>query len=240
MENNTVWLVAYIIRDYIGNVQKDLKKQGFDYVKVYIPTVKILKKQVKGKNIYEEVPLLFNYGFFGMPYERACELENLINMRKKVPCIYSWVKDTFSLFASKPQLRGDNKEFRKPDVAIVDENDIINLLKTSEYCSVFSEDSVSKLVKGDYLILKGYPYEGIPAEIIKIDKVDKSVKVKLLLENIIHEVNVSFDNVYYTVYADYDADSPLSSRNISIDDNTNSHNRNMNKLYASMSYGTEE
>jgi hypothetical protein len=231
---NRVWLVAYIVRDYIPNVQKDLTKHGFDFVKVYIPTVKLLKKQFRGKNIYEEVPLLFNYGFFSIPFYKACDQETLLAMRKKIPCIYSWVKDTMSLVARKPTLRVDNTDLFKPDVAIIDEREIISLLQTSEYCSVFSEDSIDKLKPKDYLILKGYPYEGIPAEIVKIDKVTKQVKVKLLMESMMHEVSVTFDNVYYTVYSDYDAESPMSTRDPSLEVMTT--NKKVDKLYASISY----
>ena len=68
-----VWVIAYINRDYVERVESDLLKHGFGSIHVYIPTVRILKKQFKNKNIYDYIPLLFNYGFFQLPYDKACD-----------------------------------------------------------------------------------------------------------------------------------------------------------------------
>ena len=79
-----VWVVAYISRDHIHSVESDLLERGFGSIRVYIPTVRILKKQFKNRNIYDYVPLLFNYGFFQIPYDKACNVEFLKRLREEI------------------------------------------------------------------------------------------------------------------------------------------------------------
>lgn len=249
--NDYVWVIAYINRDSIHRVEEDLLNHGFGAVRVYIPTVRILKKQFKNKNIYEYVPLLFNYGFFLIPFSKACDPDFLINMRLKIPAIYSWVKDPIIVLKKKPVLRMDNKEteeeptiggvkilkrpIRNPKVAIARETEIADLMKTSEHMSVFSDRAVDQLEVGSFIILKGYPYENMPAEIISINKTTKKVKVKLLLETMMAEVMVHFENIFYTVYSDFKE----SGREKSLDEIDERSNRSLDKIYAQISYGED-
>ena len=65
ISKDTSWAIAYINRDFIDRVEIDLGKyKKYEAVKAYIPTVRILRKKFKGKDIFEHVHLLFNYGFF--------------------------------------------------------------------------------------------------------------------------------------------------------------------------------
>ena len=237
-----VWIVAYINRDYVDSVENDLVVNGFSAVKVFIPTIRVLKKQFKNKNIYDYVPLLFNYGFFHMPYKQACEPQFLRELREKIPVIYAWVKDPIKTLKTAPKLRMDNKGVYEnervemnTELAIVTEEEISNLLKTSEHLSVFSDSIADKLRVGEFLILKGYPYEGMPAEIVKIDKVNKKIKVKLLLECVITEATVHYENIFYTVYSDY----TKGARESSLDELEEGSNRRIDKLYAQINFGNE-
>jgi len=247
-----VWVVAYINRDYIERVEQDLLQKGFGAIRVFIPTTRILKKQFKGKNFYEYVPLLFNYGFFQIPYRNACNAEFLKNLKDEIPAIYSWVVDPLQVIKKRPNLRMDNKggtpeveeedkpkvlkKDRYPRVALAKEEEIVALLKVSESLSIFSDDVVDKLEIGSFITLRGYPYEGMPAEIVSINKKDKKIKVKLLLETFMAEVLVSFENIFYTVYSNYDEDSKEKS----LEDIAASGYRKLDKLYAQISYGDEE
>ncbi len=252
---NHVWVIAYINRDYIHRVEQDLLKYGFGSIRVYIPTVRILKKQFKNKNIYEYVPLLFNYGFFQLPYEKACDVELLRTLREKIPAIYAWVSDPVKTLTTKPVLRPDNKDTPEPEpeleidgmkilkkveqtpnVAMAREEEIVNLLKAAENMSVFSDGIVNKLEEGSFIILQGYPYEGMSAEIVEINKTKKTVKVRLLLETMITTATVSFENIFYTVYSDFDK----SNREKSLDDIDSLGKRNLDKIYAKIHYGTED
>lgn len=249
-----VWIIAYINRDYIETVESDLVENGFSAIKVFIPTVRVLKKQFKNKNEYEYIPLLFNYGFFNIPYVNACDPTFLRKLKDKMPVIYAWVKDPMRALRSTPRLRMDNKNavpedeinedglkiLHKPDqstsIAMVTEDEIANLLKTSEHLSIFNDDIVDKLQEGQFLTLKGYPYDGMPAEIIKIDRAKRQVKVKLLLECVITEATVHYENIFYTVYSDFN--KPM--RELSLDDLNLKSNRTLDKIYANISYGKVE
>ena len=244
-----IWVIAYINRDYIERVESDLLKHGFGSVRVYIPTVRILKKQFKNKNFYEYVPLLFNYGFFQIPYDKACDIEFLKKMREKIPAIYSWVVDPVMVLKTKPKLRHDNKSpnivteengikviRRKkeiPQVATAREEEIVNLLKAAEKMSVFSDKIIEKLEIGSFITLQGYPYDGMPAEIVSINKTKKEVKVRLLLETMITTATVNFENIFYTVYSDYDK----SCREKSLDEIDLHSKRSLDKIYAKIGYG---
>lgn len=251
-----VWVVAYINRDYVESVDTDLVSEGFSAVKVFIPTVRILKKQFKNRNIYEYVPLLFNYGFFNIPYSSACDPDFLKRLKDSIPVIYAWVKDPIKTLRSNPRLRMDNKnsfpeddEFdenedgikilpKKPistTIAIVTEDEIANLLKASEYLSVFSEGIADQLREGQFITLKGYPYEGMPAEIVKIDRVKKQIKVRLLLECVIAEATVHYENIFYTVYSDYS--KPM--RENSLDELGDRSSRTLDRIYANINYDND-
>lgn len=248
-----IWVIAYINRDHIHSVEKDLLDRGFGTIRVFIPTVRILKKQFKNKNIYEYIPLLFNYGFFQIPYNKACDAEFLKVLREKIPAIYAWVLDPINVIKTRPTLRPDNKgnmeepevnedglkilrKYEKPKVAIATEEEIVNLLKASENLSVFSDGVVDKLEIGSFITLRGYPYDGMPAEIISISKEKKTVKVKLLLETMIANATVSFENIFYTVYSNMDE----SCKEVSIEDLGLRGSHSLDKLYTKISYGDDE
>ena len=250
---NHIWVIAYINRDHIHRVEQDLLKYGFGSIRVYIPTVRILKKQFKNKNIYEYVPLLFNYGFFQLPYDKACDVEFLKELREKIPAIYAWVSDPIKVLTTKPKLRTDNSEAEEekereidgikvlnkpeqiPHVATAKEEEIVSLLKAAENMSVFSDGIIEKLEVGSFIILQGYPYEGMAAEIVEINKVKKSVKVRLLLETMITTATVSFENIFYTVYSDFDK----THREKSLDSIDSLGKRNLDKIYAKIHYGED-
>ncbi len=243
-----VWVVAYIVRDHISRVEEDLLERGFGSIRVYIPTVRILKKQFKNRNIYEYVPLLFNYGFFQIPYDKACDVEFLKKLREDIPAIYGWVSDPTKVIKKKPTLRMDNKNpeygetedgiktikrpLKTPKVATATEEEIVKLLKSAEDNSVFSDGLVGRLKEGDFLTLQGYPYDGMTAEIVDVNPNTKKVKVRLLLETMITTAVVSFENIFYTVYADFDK----SCKEKSIDEINEHGKRNLDRIYARLSY----
>lgn len=234
-----VWVIAYITRAYINSVENDLLDRGFGSIKVYIPTVRILKKQFKNKNIYDYVPLLFNYGFFQIPYDKACDVEFLKKLREEIPAIYGWVSDPIKVMQTKPNLRTDNGDSpeipQTPKVAIATEEEIVTLLKSAENQSVFSDGLVEKLEEGDVITLQGYPYDGMTAEVTEINTNKKHVKVRLLLETMITTATVSFENIFYTVYSDFDK----TCKEDSIDEIGQRGKRNLDRLYARISYGEE-
>lgn len=213
-KNKNVWLIAYVNRDYINIAEEELTAYDYDFIKAYIPTVRVLKKQFKGKNIFEFIPLLFNYGFFNVPYKYATNTDFLSELRTRITCIYGWVKDpTKDILINKPNLRLDNKGLIKPmaKTAIATDKEITRLIKKSRAINIYSAEDLKKFKKGDYILLKGYPFDNIPAEIVNINIKKKEVKVKLLIDALIKEATVSFENVFYTVYQSMDINSKEKS-----------------------------
>jgi len=221
-----VWAIAYIDRDLLKKVESDLANYDYDEVECYIPTVKLLKKKFKGKSQFEFQPLLFNYGFFKIPYELACIPDYLMTLRYRIGCIYGWVKDPSMALTTMPQLREDNttshealseaeflddielsKMYKNlPQCALARESEINSLKRSESNLSIFCKEDIDRIKKGDYIILQVYPWEGIRAKILSISHKKKEVRVELDMDTTMRNVAVSFDNVFYTIYKNHNAD----------------------------------
>lgn len=212
-EKDNVWLIAYIHRDYINKAEEEIKYYGHEDVEVYIPTVRVLQKKFKGKNIFEFVPLLFNYGFLKVPYYKACDPEYLIRLKTQITCIYGWVKDPAKIQVDKTGLRRDNANSPEaiPSTAMATDKEVAELITSSQSMSIFNKEDMDRIQPGDHIKLQGYPFENMPAEIISIDHRKGEIKVKLDIESIMREVTVAFENVFYTVYKNFEEESRESS-----------------------------
>lgn len=199
--SNTVWCIAYINRDHIGIAEEELKRYKYN-VTAYIPTVKILKKKFKGKYIFEFVPLLFNYGFFKINYKEATDPKFLMELRNRITCIYGWVKDPTKAIYSSPRLSASNSDTYSgiSVTALATDKEVARLIKKAKAISIYSAEDLARLQPGDYIKLKGYPFDDMPAEIISINLRKKEVKVSLLMDVMIKQITVSFENVFYTIY----------------------------------------
>lgn len=222
-----VWAIAYINREKLELVEQELKRYGYR-IKAYIPTVKILKKKFKGKDVFEEEPLLFNYGFFRLKMKDACNPDYLMELRSRITCIYGWVKDPMSNLAKLGKLRYDNDNFIKamPASAIATDEEVSLMIKEAERNNIFSAEDLKSVKKNQHIILKGYPFDDMPAEVMSINKSKKTVRVKLLTDGLFREATVSFENVYYTVYKGYD-DSLTKGDNY---DEMNANKHKVNKV----------
>lgn len=200
-----VWVIAYINRDYLHTVDKELHQYEYSDVKVLIPTIKILKKKFKGKDHFDEVPLLFNYGFFGIPIRNAINPEYLNLMRQRVTCLYGWVKDITEM-SSHANFRMDQAGIKKAlsQLAIAKDEEVARLIEESDKKGIHDARDINNLIPGQLIQLKGYPFDNMDAEVLQINKSKKVVKVMLDIQGIMREAEVSFDNVFYTVYEDFD------------------------------------
>jgi hypothetical protein len=197
-----VWCVAYINRPFLSTITRDLEKFGYTQVKSYIPTVRVLRKQFKNQKHFEEVPLLFNYGFFRLTFEDACNKDFLMRMKVSIQGIYGWLYTNES-----PEVDEDTgMYFNKLEVATVRIKEIIMLKRACLLNSIYSSDDLSGICKDDFIILKGYPFENIPAQIVSINAKKEQVRVRLELGNgsIFNEVTVDFSNVFYSIYSNFD------------------------------------
>lgn len=202
------WIVCYIDSGMIKYVERELSKYPeYKDVQAFIPTVKILKKTFKKENFFEEVPLLFNYGFFKVPRKQAIYKDWLDEMRKNISCIYAWVQDPQKVIVIKPRLRADGGSIRYDcdehiPVATATSAEISHLIKSSVNIGAHSAEDLALLNVGDTIVLRGYPWEGISATLLEIDHKKKKVRVNIDIGIFSQskEVSVSFDNVFFTIY----------------------------------------
>lgn len=202
------YCIFYLEKKKWRNISEQLIKEGYTNIKVLVPTVNILKKTIKGKMIFEEQPILFNYGFIKMPTECAFSRPFLNRMKKRIPGIHSWLKNTYTLHPRKKKIRIDNSEdfddFSM--VATCPRKEVKRFLRLSKENKRYSLDDLVSIKIGDYVQLKGYPYEGQGGVIKDVNYKDRFVKVEIQLLSGYMILTLPFDNVLYSVYMNYDPD----------------------------------
>lgn len=201
-----VWVVAYINSDFLKLVQEQLDRfQEYDEVEPYIPTIKVLKKQFKNKEQFEEVPLLYHYGFFKVPRKYAIHYSYLENMQKNISCIHGWVKDP---------VKGS---LQKIPVATATAEEISELIRTTINLGAHSSEDLDLIKPGDYVVLRGYPWEGMECEYLGVNDKTKKVRVKMFMFLQDKEVEVPFDAVFFNLYRGKGYDDSVSNKH-SFDD----------------------
>jgi transcription antitermination factor NusG len=203
--NKYAWLIAYIDATHIDRVEKDLKKYPeYADITAYIPTIKLLRKSFKGKNEFEDVPLLFNYGFFKVPRKYAIYQNFLDGMKQNIACIFAWVKDPMKVIETKPTIRMDGKSVyadKDIPVATATSEEVAFLVKNSDNFSTHDGNDVKNLKPGDMVVLHGYPWDGVQATVIEVDPKKEEMKVEIMIFGQKNPVKVvSFDNIFFTVY----------------------------------------
>ena len=203
------WVIAYIDSKFINQIIPQLSR-NLEYrdVEVYIPTVKVLKKKFKGKEQFDEVPLLFNYGFFKIPRVYAVHRNYLENLQKNITAIHGWVKDYSKVLKKRKgeSMKGDDRYI---SVATATSEEIARLVQTSMNIGAHSAEDINLVNPGEMIVLRGYPFDGVEAELIEVDPKRKRVKVKILqLWGKI--VEVSYDNVFFTIYQNNNYDDTVT------------------------------
>ena len=213
-----IYCICRIDRKTWKYINEDLSSRGYKRIKAYIPTVKILKKTKEGKNYYDEVPLLFNYGFIRMKSDKAFDRNFLNRVKKNIPGILNWMKSPESLFPKKKRARIDNPEDFDDFsiVATVSRKQIRYYKQISKRNNIFSLESITGLKIGDYITLRGYPFEGIGAVVDEINLTTKTITVTIYPGKGSITIQLPMDNVLYSVYHNYDEDN-LESPETEID-----------------------
>lgn len=206
--DNYSYCIFYLENKYYRDINNRIKELGLRHIKAIIPTLKILKRTSRGKMFFEEVPVLFNYGFIKMPTELAFDRNFLHKLKRNIPGIKGWLKDNEPLFPKKKRLRIDNAEdwddFSK--VATVSLNEIKRFRRLSRNNKSYLVEELMSLKIGDYIILQNYPFEGIDATIKSINYNEKTVEVIMYPEMGQLVIKLPFEDIFYTVYKNYDPD----------------------------------
>ncbi len=214
MKHKYVYCIFYLEQKYYQRIKMDLKERGYTHIRPIIPTVSVLKKTHKGKMIFEDVPVLFNYGFMRMPSEYAYSRPFLNKLKKDIPGIRTFLRDTKTMHERKKKARIDNAE-DFDDFSIVatcTREEVRRFKRISKENKKYSVDDLINLKPGDYLVLKGYPYEGVDATVKDVDFKNRLVKLILYPENGKMEIRLPFDNVLYSVYQNYDPDKLFANQ----------------------------
>ena len=210
----SVYAICYLELKYYQNIKKDLKLRGYSNITPIIPTVRILRKTVKSKMEFDEVPILFNYGFIKMPIDKAYSRDFLRKLVKDIPGIRGWLNSPESLHPKKKKRRRiDNLDIWDDFsiVSTVSKEEVRYFRRLSRKNKRFSMEDLSLNI-GDYVVLKNYPFEGVDATILDINYRNSTVKLLMYPENGRMEISLPFDNVIYSVYQNYDEDKLLVNR----------------------------
>lgn len=202
------WCIFYINSKFVDTIKKNLIEEGYDDIKCCVPSVSVLKKRSKGKDIYEDVPILFNYGFIRIPTRKAYSRAFLNKLKRDINGIHSWVKSPETMHSKKLRKRTDNAEDFDDFsiVATVSRQTITRLKRLAKENLIHINDEIANLTIGSYITLTGYPFDGVPANVLNVSLSRKEVELLLYPENGKMVVKLPLDNVAYTVYRDHDPD----------------------------------
>lgn len=200
----TKWVICYIDATKLHLLSVDLRKhEKYRKVESYIPSIDILKKKLKGKTQFETVPLLFNYGFFKVPKYFIPNPHFLEEMKKDIRCLYAWVQDPLAKSMIKPVLEYRPGYLYNPmGVALAKDHEIRNIKEHEKTKTIYTDKDIDTLYENKIIMLQKYPFDNLPAAIIKIEKEKKRVWVKLLIDTPLASkpIAVAFENIFYTVY----------------------------------------
>lgn len=214
MKTKYVYCIFYVERKFFLSINDELTSKGYKHIKAIVPTVKILKKTVRSRQVYEEVPILFNYGFMRMKSNLAFKRDFLNKLKREIQGIRGWLKSNESLHTKKKKkARVENAEDWDDFsiVAVCKKSEVRRFQRMSKLNKQFSMDDLN-IQKGDYLVLRGYPYEGVDATVISVDYNNKTVKLLLYPESGKMILTLPFDNVIHSVYQNCDPDILLVDR----------------------------
>ena len=206
MKTSYVYCIFRLDRKFYKRINSDLKCRGYKHVKAIVPTISVLKKSRKGKNEYEDVPLLFDYGFIKMKPEKAFDRYYLNKLKRDIPGILSFMK-SLDYRPKRKRLRVDNAEdFDDYSmVATITKEEVKKYLRMSKANKIFSVNDITRVAIGDYVVLRGYPFEGIPAIILESNLNTRKMLVKLYPEmDGSLEIEVPMENVLYSAYHESD------------------------------------
>ena len=204
---SVVYCIFYIERDYYTTINQELEEKGYGKkLRAIVPTVRILRKVVHGREVYEEVPILFNYAFMRMPRGLAYSREFLNKLKKQISGIRGWLIGSESLHPKKIKKRIDNMDIFDDFslVAMATKKEVRHFQRLGRQNKRFSVQDIMNIKVGDYIVLKGYPYDGIDATVINVNHTTKMVKLLLYPQMGKMEISLPFDQVIDTVYSNYD------------------------------------
>ena len=141
-----------------------------------------------------------------MKSEKAFDRYYLNKLKKDIPGIMSFMK-SLDYRPKRKRLRVDNAEDFDDFslVATITKEEVKKYRRMSRANKIFSVNDITRVGIGDYVVLRGYPFEGIPAIILESNLTTKTMLVKLYPEmDGSLEIEVPMENVLYSAYHESD------------------------------------
>lgn len=200
-----IYCICRVNRKYYSQINVDLKDRGYRNIKAIIPVIHLLKKSRKGQDTFEEIPLLFNYGFIKMEPRRAYNRNFLNKLGREIPGIQSWVRSLESLHPKKKKKRIDNVEIFDDFsvVATITKEEVKSYQKLAANNHIHTLSDIEDVNPGDYVTLRGYPFEGMAATIEDINLTTRQATIIIHTNGTQLTTKVPMDNVLYSIYSDY-------------------------------------
>jgi transcription antitermination factor NusG len=210
--------VIYIDSKLLKNLDRDLSRCNLN-ISIIIPTISILDKKVKGKEIYSEIPLLLNYGFLSIPKKDLNNPNLRDSIKNQISCVSGFLKDyrgnicTVSDYEINVTLEQGNK------LSIYSGLDFNTKEGRQKIREIYEprKDKEKGYIEGKMVELKGFPFDGLNAQVVKINFSNESVNVLLHINTgndlILRPVTISFNNLFYSVY-DENHDEQIKEKSI--------------------------
>lgn len=219
---NWPWMIIYIDRNKF--LDTDIEKVEKEYeIEIVVPVTRVLKGKHRGRNNYEDVPYLFNFGFLRVPKFRRYDIDYLVKLKREIPLLLGFLRDT--------TLPSQGFNF-----AMISSREVNRIIRDAGQSSIYSEHQEENIKIGDSIELSGYPFEGLYGVVEKINKEKQNMVISIEISNGAPlKITVPFFNIYYTMYH-YDMNSTDYLEN----GFEEVGERKLNKAYATISLETED
>lgn len=184
---NWPWMIIYIDRNKF--LEADITRIEREYgIEIVVPVTRVLKGKHRGRNNYEDVPYLFNFGFMRVPKFRRYDIDYLTKLKREIPLLIGYLRDS-----TKPS-QGFN-------FAMVSSKEVNRIIKDAGQSSIYSDNQEENIKIGDSIKLSGYPFEGLYGKVEKINKEKENMVISVEVSNGTPlKITVPFFNIYYTMY----------------------------------------
>ena len=215
-------MIIYIDRNKF--LDTDIEKVEKEYgIEIVVPVTRVLKGKHRGRNNYEDVPYLFNFGFLRVPKFRRYDIDYLVKLKREIPLLLGFLRDT--------TLPSQGFNF-----AMISSREVNRIIRDAGQSSIYSEHQEENIKIGDSIKLSGYPFEGLYGVVEKINKEKQNMVISIEISNGVPlKITVPFFNIYYTMYH-YDMNSTDYLEN----GFEEVGERKLNKAYATISLETED
>lgn len=219
---NWPWMIIYINRNKF--LDTDIEKVEKEYgIEIVVPVTRVLKGKHRGRNNYEDVPYLFNFGFLRVPKFRRYDIDYLVKLKREIPLLLGFLRDT--------TLPSQGFNF-----AMISSREVNRIIRDAGQSSIYSEHQEENIKIGNSIKLSGYPFEGLYGVVEKINKEKQNMVISIEISNGAPlKITVPFFNIYYTMYH-YDMNSTDYLEN----GFEEVGERKLNKAYATISLETED